>query len=363
MLINLFCFDPSCSVAPESMQLHNRCTWTKPWPDCDSGSCASIGSTEFASSGTGSGGAFCKEMGSRDIWGYPSDLPREQRKLCCRDDIENFKWEDCKWYERYGIMDQSWPTDACYGSCPENKVRVAKDLSSDQCSQGGRVRCCSNGFHTITKRDSESSEELRGLLDRFLDDPTCTDNHKSDDYQYQIRLAWHVKALIFESADARRIEIWDETVGLIFPNLKMAKLREWATTDGEALLLGNVNLSRAVMCGLEHYNALLGGTGITCPSTSGGMAKRSWIDTLLDMEDAAGGNFGTPARFESQGDTQRNVTSWHSLNKRAGETYRDYEVYSPLIGASVTFTLSMMKVSCSLLASDHAFPVPFPFPS
>lgn len=61
-------------------------------------------------------------------------MKREQRKLCCREDIEDQRWTDCKWYEHYGVIEQDWPADACYGSCPESMVRVAKDLDADQCS-------------------------------------------------------------------------------------------------------------------------------------------------------------------------------------------------------------------------------------
>ena len=341
------------------MQLHNTCTWTKAWPDCNSNSCAGITlppiRVEYASSGTGSGGAYCNTIGSRDIWGYPSKLTREQRKLCCREDIENQRWNDCKWYDRYGIIEQGWPSDACYGSCPENKVRVAKELDSKQCSQGARVRCCTDSFHSITKRESESSQELRALLDRFLDDPTCTDDHKSDDYQYQARLAYHIKKLIFETADETRIDIWDQTVGLGFTNLKMSKLREWATTDGEALLLGNINLSRAVMCGLHHYDALIGGNAVTCPANSDSLARRFVIDPLLDIGDAADGSPIAPAIFMVHRGARGNATLWHALvsdqdmvkrglKKRGNEEWREYDAYSPVLGDYVQFGLSMMRV-------------------
>jgi hypothetical protein len=345
-----------CSTAPQAIQLYTTCSWTKQWPDCNAGSCADKGSApawvEYASSGTGSGGAFCKEIGSRDIWGYPPKLTREQRKLCCREDIEEQRWTECEWYDRYGVIQKDWPPDACYGSCPPDKVRLAKDLDSPQCSQGARVRCCRPGYHTITKRENEASQEFRALLDRFMDNPRCSYNHSSDDYQYQERLSYHSKSLIFETPDQTRVGIWDEMVGAIYTNLKMAKVREWATTTHEALLLGNTGLPRAVMCGLAHYNAVIGGTAITCEcydsSCDGGVSKRLVIDHLLD--DDIIDHDPIAAAFS---DKAGNVT-WYTLPdqslakiglvKREGESYREVDVRSPITGQKVLVTLSMMAV-------------------
>jgi hypothetical protein len=180
----------------------------------------------------------------------------------------------------------------------------------------------------------------------------CSYNHSSDDYQYQQRLSYHTKALIFETADQTRVGIWDEMVGATYANLKMAKLREWATTADEALLLGNTGLSRAVLCGLAHYDAVIGGTGITCEcyddSCHGGVSKRLLIDPLLDHHIID--RDPTAAAFSAD---VGNIT-WYTptdenfattgLVKREGESYRTIVLRSPVTGARGVVVLSMMAV-------------------
>lgn len=125
------------------------------------------------------------------------------------------------------------------------------------------MRCCTAAYHTITKRDNEASQELRALLNRFLANQTCTEHHDSDDYRYQLTLSYHIKVLIFETADETRVGIWDELVGSKYPNLKVTTLRQWSSSD-EAILLGNTGVPKAIMCGLAHYSGVIGGAGVTC---------------------------------------------------------------------------------------------------
>jgi chitinase len=338
-----------CTVASNAIQLHNTCTWSQSYPNCDSSNCASVGALydhEYASSAAGSGGAYCNEIGGRDIWGWPPTLPREHRKLCCREDIQDMRWKDCQWYERYGLMKNDWPSDACYAGCPDSMVRVAMD-EGDNCSRGSRARCCVSGYVSITKRANAQNQEFEFLIDRFLGNPRCTTTTNTDDYRYQETLADYIRKLIYASPDTTMTGIWDSRMDRSnYANLKFAKLTKWAVSDIEATTLGSTRLPRAIMCGMANYNSIIGQNGgrtckcdnINC-GTDFGLRRRDWPDPLL---------FNITYVSGEDQDEHGEILERGLIVKREGESYRTISVLSAATGRVVTLTLSMMAVSGAL---------------
>lgn len=267
-------------------------------------------------------------------------LPRENRKLCCREDLTDRGWDDCQWYSRYGLFSKDWPVDTCYAGCPDSKVRVAMDESLSSCSQGAAARCCSPRYSTVTKRASAPNAEFDTLLGWFLGDPRCTTDESSQDYAYEKTLIGNIQTLIYGSPDTTKTTIWDTRIGSSYPNLKYASLVKWANSDPSAALLGSTRLPQAILCGLAAYNEQIGGTGLDCACTAttcgtdtgdtGGIDRRmiqDWSNiTSLDLHESE--------LFE------RGL-----LRKRAGEDYRTIRTISALTGLPVIVVVTRMAVS------------------
>lgn len=269
-------------------------------------------------------------------------MNRENRKLCCREDLTDRGWDDCAWYSRYGLFSKDWPSDSCYAGCPDGKIRVAMDESLKDCSQGASVRCCTPRYSTVTKRATAPNAEFDTLLGSFLGDPRCvTEETDYTEWGYQNTIIDNIKTIIYGTPDATKLEIWDRQIGTSYPYLKYASLLKWATSDSTAILLGSTSLPRAILCGLSVYNSQIGGTGYNCAcdvDKCGTSSGTSVLDRRLISEwsndtlfDALEGEF-----FE------------RSLLKRSPEEYRQLVARSALTGLPVVLTISMMAVSVLL---------------
>ncbi|PVH77275.1 hypothetical protein DL98DRAFT_591374 [Cadophora sp. DSE1049] len=263
--------------------------------------CTTVGDPynhEYARSGTGSGGAKCKNIGQQDLWSELT-LSHENRKLCCREDQPDRGWDDCQWYSQHGLFGKKWPEDSCYAGCPDGKVRVAMDSSLKSCSSGA----------------SEESDRTA--------------------WGYQNTLIDNVQTILFGTPDATQIEIWDQRIGPTYPFLKFESLKKWSSSDSTALLLGSTGLPKAVICGLAVYNSLIAGSAYKCAcalETCGTADDSSVIDRRLVSEWSN----------ETHASILQGNFLERSLVKRAPEDPRNLVVRSALTGAVVRLTISMM---------------------
>lgn len=333
-----------CGVASNAIQVYNTCGWSQAYPNCDSGSCASMNPVfnhEYAVSAAGSGGAYCNEIGGRDIWGWPPTLPREHRKLCCREDIADMRWTDCQWFDRYGLLKNDWPTDACYAGCPDDRVRVAMD-EGDSCTRGSRARCCTSRLVTITKRANAVNQEFDFVLGRFMSSPICSTAINTEDYRQQQTLTDFISKLLYGSPDVTMTDIWDSKVAFKYPNLRFRTLIPWVATNPEATSLGSTRLPKSLMCGMATYNAMVGGGGMTCKcdNTNCGidfnLRKREWHDDI-----SSNLTYLSEDHYDDRGELRERGL----ILKRERETYRALEVVSAATGQVVSVLLSMMAVS------------------
>ena len=251
-----------CDTGVVSMRLHTMCGWSKAFPNCASGSCSDIivsdvagtGATyvEYGASSTGSGGAVCN-------WAAYPLFFAEARKYCCREDLADSRWEDCEWYTQYGLYGKDWPPMTCYGNCPSDKVRVAKDMHVPGCVHGSAARCCTPKQQTITKRDTDENSEFENYLRSFKNNGgKCSSDDSSKEYKDQIILEDYISGIIYGSPDQRRVEIWDDMIGVPYPHLKVASLQKWAKESDAALQQGSELVPLNVMCFMSSYNELIG---------------------------------------------------------------------------------------------------------
>ncbi|RDW64378.1 uncharacterized protein DSM5745_09789 [Aspergillus mulundensis] len=164
-----------CTYDTPSMKLYSQCKWGQS-PDCDKGTCSN---SLVANSSTGTGGDYCSY---RKYWedAVGNYATYQERKYCC-DQEDNSKWEDCEWYDSYGLLRIAEGTDLenyCWSNCPSDTVRVAMETRNGcEAADGGRVRCCKPKHLTIKKRSADDytdeNKVLDGQVQDFLDDPTC----------------------------------------------------------------------------------------------------------------------------------------------------------------------------------------------
>lgn len=263
---NMYCsksYQPACCFGTStSMHLHNSCSWSADFPHCDSGTCESD-DVELASSMTGSGGAFCSQKSNQDPFSNAKQ-PREERKYCCRDDLEDQKWTDCDWHSHLGLFPSDWAGSKgyCLSGCPDSKVRVAMDHNTKECTRGARSKCCTPAYSTVAKRAPSEDEELEDALDVFLDNPVCTNDTQSYRYDSQEIIIARLSKILYASVSLSTINTWDSLVGGKYESLKYKTLREWAQSDEYAFEVGSVKLPESIVCQLSYYNSLIGGDDI-----------------------------------------------------------------------------------------------------
>ncbi|KAL6229036.1 hypothetical protein BDW75DRAFT_235499 [Aspergillus navahoensis] len=152
-----------CTYDTPSMKLYSQCKWGQS-PDCDKGTCSNSLVANFS---TGSGGDFCSY---RKYWedAVGNYATYQERKYCC-DQEDNSKWEDCEWYDRYGLLQVAEGTDLenyCWSNCPSDTVRVAMETRNGcDAADGGRVRCCKSKHLTIKKRSVDDYTDENKVLD------------------------------------------------------------------------------------------------------------------------------------------------------------------------------------------------------
>ena len=326
-----------CATETVSMRLHTMCGWSKAFSNCDSGNCSDVyvsdapgtGATylEYAQSATGSGGAYCN-------YSPYSAYMTEKRKYCCREDKADARWENCEWYSNYGLYGKDWPENTCYGNCPSDKVRVAKDMNDVfSCHHGSKVHCCTPKAQTITKRDSDENQEFEKYLRAFFyNDKNCSTVTSSKEYQEQQALEYFISGIIYGTPDSRRIEIWDDMVGVPFPNLKVASLQKWAKEDTDALQEGSETLPTNIMCSMASYNELIGNS-------------TTWLnDCRCDPDWCGTPVVGAPAerRRHAHGLTDDEILA-RELEKRAGDEFVEIELQDR--NTLVTGALTIAKIA------------------
>lgn len=160
-----------CTFDTPSMKLYSQCSWAQS-PQCDRGTCSN---ELVAESSTGSGGDFCRY---RDFH-YTltgQEATYQERKYCC-DQEEDTKWEDCEWYDHHGLLRVpagGEPDGYCWSNCPSDTVRVAMETRNGCEGDGGRVKCCTPRYTTISKRSYNDAESrLEQNVKDFMNDPSC----------------------------------------------------------------------------------------------------------------------------------------------------------------------------------------------
>lgn len=265
-----------CFGTATAMHLHNQCSWSKDFPNCNSGQCASDNS-ELAKSMTGSGGAFCKQIGGGDPFSNTKP-PRQERKYCCRDDLKDQRWTDCEWESHIGVFPMDWASSSgfCLSGCPSDKVRVAMDHNTKECTRGARAKCCTPAYSTIVKKSPKEDEELADALEMFLDNPVCTNNTQSYRYDSQETVIARLSAILYGSVSLDTVNTWDSKIGAKYKYLKYKSIREWARDDEYALRIGSTKLPESIICQLSLYNNIIGGGDVLkCYEGTSDRPKRS----------------------------------------------------------------------------------------
>jgi chitinase len=206
-------YQPACCFGTDkSMQLYNQCSWTKEFPNCNKGKCASD-VTEIVRSGTGSGDAWCSAHGGNDPFSNKKRV-REERKYCCREDIKDQKWTDCDWESHTGVVPKGWGgNDYCLSGCPSNKLRVSMDHNIQECSRGARSMCCTPAYSTIVKRETKD-DELAEALEIFLDNPKCTNDTQSYRYDSQATVIHRLLGYLFLAPKTRHLSLYNLALSL-----------------------------------------------------------------------------------------------------------------------------------------------------
>lgn len=334
---NMYCrksYQPACCFGTAtSMHLHDSCSWSADFPGCDSGVCVDD-HVEFARSMTGSGGAFCEEKRNQDPFSN-AKAPREERKYCCRDDLPDQKWSECEWSSHLGLLPQDWANSKgyCLSGCPDDKVRVAMDHNTKECTRGARSKCCTPAYSTVTKETPKEDDDLNYALNIFLDNPVCTNETQSYRYESQEIAISRLSKILYTSVSTGTVNTWDKRVGAKYEYLKYKSIRSWAQTDDYALEIGSEKLPESIVCQLSYYNDWIGDEddGLTCYAGTSDISKRS-LDGSLDSL--------LYSRYRERQDVSS--TSPCDLQKRDTRTNR--YVYSPFLGRTVeliTFTLSV----------------------
>ena len=115
----------------------------------------------------------------------------------------------------------------CYGNCPSDKVCVASDIHVLGCNYGSSVRCCSPKQQTITKRDTDENSEFENYLRDFKSNNwKCSSDDESKEYKEEKILEDYISGIIYGTLDNRRVEIWDDMVGVPYSHLKVASLQK-----------------------------------------------------------------------------------------------------------------------------------------
>ncbi|KAL5042120.1 hypothetical protein BDW71DRAFT_211510 [Aspergillus fruticulosus] len=284
-----------CTYDTPSMKLYSQCKWGQS-PDCDKGTCSN---SLVANSSTGSGGDYCSY---RKYWedAVGNYATYQERKYCC-DQEDSSKWEDCEWYDRYGLLRVAEGTDLenyCWSNCPSDTVRVAMETRNGcDAADGGRVRCCKPKHLTVKERSADDYTDENKALDQyvqdFMDDPTCgweqhlrlkrswTDGvytagnasldmgERPSSPQLSRRAtsqAEHaIESLLLSLlsqrpgfTDSQLLHMWEFRVEARYENLLIANLRDYAYSMIDSLREGYEGFISLIVCNLEYYNALLG---------------------------------------------------------------------------------------------------------
>lgn len=287
-----------CTTDTKSMRLYSRCEWGE-YPICDSqeGCPDSSKDTLLAASSTGSGAAHCNLRGiSSDF----QDFWVQQRKYCCDTSDEDQSFSDCEWYDGigYGLGTSEY---RCRSGCPNDRVRIAMDGSSELCEAGGsRSRCCVPKYSDTIEVENPKLDSYRDAVTAYMMDPTCAKPgpilerelldggalaRRADNKRVKETEAL-LLALITKAGTSSMLEamakIWNDHVGDKFPNLKFDNFRSWATDLPEYGTEGPMQMSHSIVCSPNYWNARVG---------AGGSGSESLVDCsegICETEDCGG---------------------------------------------------------------------------
>ncbi|KAK7959256.1 uncharacterized protein PG986_004110 [Apiospora aurea] len=269
-----------CTTNVQSMTLYGQCNWND-WPRCGHDTCAG---DLIAESGSGSGGALCRD------WNSLVDDSHPKRSYCCDQPKEDQRLDECNWYSDISPLGTDLPSDFCNANCPGGTMRVAMDRNG--CSGGSaKARCCRGNFKTTEKRYSNDQDiAWDAEIGDFFDDPTCPASDIYRDHgswlnarsfvsnetslaiqergdpqmrwQQQAAAISLVTALFYGSRNPRpaTIEIFNGKMRMAtYDSLSYDNIRDYMRGRGSDLFyrLGNTQAPHYIVCNLAALNTAI----------------------------------------------------------------------------------------------------------
>ncbi|KAF2743763.1 glycoside hydrolase family 18 protein [Sporormia fimetaria CBS 119925] len=286
-----------CTWDTDSMRLYQKCEWGQ-YPVCNSQEgCPGTDRSKYAllalSSG-GSGGASC------NVW-KANPLEVQQRKYCCDFSNPETTFTDCEWYDNIGVGPASAPANFCRSGCPNDRVRVAMDQWSQGCFPGGggaKAMCCVPKFSEVVEVENPKLDAWRSDMREFMENPVCanpgpiTNSLSLQKRQKQNPIGERpavtgveslLLALVVKVGTSAMLEamgsIWDTAVREKFPNLRIAKLRDFLTRQSNYLIEGPLQMIHRVVCNPHYWNHRVGGGRTT--DCSKGICTTESCDNLV----------------------------------------------------------------------------------
>ncbi|RSL96918.1 hypothetical protein CEP52_011197 [Fusarium oligoseptatum] len=281
-----------CTVGSKNMRLYTTCEWGT-YPNCDDqkGCPKTSADTLLAESFSGTGGGQCDWLVNK----LGEEYGLSFRKYCCDTSKEKVRFGSCKAYDTLGPEPANAPLGFCRSGCPEDRVRVALDSHPLHCTDGAMAVCCTPGYNDTIEVENPKLQEFRDAVKEYTKRPVCTnpgpllskrgdlfdDFLGSEEADASVNTSLAVvenfarevdnggkktEELLFliiaksgtDAMISTMIEIWNGTMGKLFPNLHTSVLLKYLEKLGVYKKKGPKAMSHSIICHPSMWNARIG---------------------------------------------------------------------------------------------------------
>ncbi|RYP11258.1 hypothetical protein DL765_007838 [Monosporascus sp. GIB2] len=182
-----------------------------------------------------------------------------ERKICCDTSNKKMTFSDCKWYSNIGSGPASGGDGFCRPNGPNDHVRLAMHTGAEECSGGGKARCCLPDYSDTIEAENEKlgvwRDELTSIIPGLAKRRTDPREAKTEG----LLLALITKVGSTAMLDAME-EIWNDGIGDKFLNRKMGHFRNYMKDLPNYNTEGPIELCDDVMCNPHYWNGRAGGS-------------------------------------------------------------------------------------------------------
>ncbi|RSM09999.1 hypothetical protein CDV31_007405 [Fusarium ambrosium] len=278
-----------CTVGSKNMRLYTTCEWGT-YPNCDDqkGCPKASADTLLAESFSGTGGGQCDWLVNK----LGEEYGLSFRKYCCDTSKEKIRFGSCKAYDTLGPQPENAPLGFCRSGCPEDRVRVALDSHPLHCTEGSMAVCCTPNYNDTIEVENPKLQEFRDAVKEYTKRPVCTNpgpllskrgdlfddflDFEDADLSVNTSLAVvenfarevdnggkKTEELLFliiaksgtDAMISMMIDIWNDTMGKLFPNLHTSVFLEYLKKLGLFKEEGPKEMSHSVVCHPSVWNA------------------------------------------------------------------------------------------------------------